>query len=106
MKVWGLLRGAGEAIEHDSGAQPCLVLPGPWDNEVAEVKSDGVTLAWPPRLGPTGHSGRSPAGHFLGGQIEKPGSQSSPACARSLISGYFVIQPRQATKPAPAEDSW
>lgn len=46
MKVLRLLRGADEAIECGSGAQPCLVLPGPLDNEVAGVRLEGVTGAW------------------------------------------------------------
>lgn len=52
MEVLGLLRGADEAMEWGSGAQPCLILPGPLDNEVAGVKSGcnpGLAL-W---LGPT-----------------------------------------------------
>ena len=47
MKVLRLLRGAGEAIECGSGAQPCQVLPGPLDNEVAGVRLEGATVVGP-----------------------------------------------------------
>lgn len=49
-KVLGLLRGADEAIERDSGTQPCLVLPGPLGNEVGLLEVRG----WPygPVVGP------------------------------------------------------
>ena len=67
LKVLGLLRGADEANEHGSGAQPCLVPPGPLGNEVAVVKSEGVALAWPCDWAPLKSPWEEPDGSFSRG---------------------------------------
>lgn len=103
LKVLGLLRGSDKAIGCDLGAQPCPVSPGSLDNEVVEAKLGGLTLRWLPCLGSSEV--------ILGGahwslSWGPDGVVLHPlGHAHMLISDYFLMQPRQVSTPAPAEDS-